>query len=99
MSCWEGRQYITVPTTETGFGREAGVAEIDELVLQLAEVQSHLAFQDDTVAALNEAIAAQQQDILLLKRQLELLKLRQDEQAAQVDSGAAPPVEEKPPHY
>ena len=73
------------------------MADIDELREQLAEVQSQLAFQEDTVAALNEVLAGQQQEILLLRRQLELLKQRQDEQAAQADPGA--PVDEKPPHY
>lgn len=71
---------------------------IDELVRQLAEVQSQLAFQEDTIGALNEALASQQREILVLRRQLELLKQRQDEQAAQY-SPAAAPADEKPPHY
>ncbi len=75
------------------------MADIESLLEQLAEVQSQLAFQEDTVASLNEALAEQQREILLLKRQLALLKQRQDEQAALFDSGAASPAEEKPPHY
>lgn len=71
---------------------------IDELVRQLAEVQSQLAFQEDTIGALNEALASQQREILVLRRQLELLKQRQDEQAAQY-SPAVAPADEKPPHY
>ena len=77
-------------------------AEIDELRQQLMEMQSQLAFQEDTVHSLNEALAGQQQEILLLRRQLELIKLRQDEQAAgsghQTDQPGTP-VDEKPPHY
>lgn len=76
--------------------------EIDELRQQLMEVQSQLAFQEDTVQSLNDALAQQQQEILLLRRQLELIKLRQDEQAAgtghQTDQPGRP-VDEKPPHY
>jgi len=76
--------------------------EIDELRQQLMEVQSQLAFQEDTVHSLNDALAQQQQEILLLRRQLELIKLRQDEQAAgaghQTDQPGRP-VDEKPPHY
>ncbi len=73
--------------------------EADELVRQLAEVQSQLAFQEDTLAALNEAVASQQQEILVLRGQLALLKQRQDEQAAQFDPSTAAPADEKPPHY
>ena len=76
--------------------------EFDELRQQLMEVQSQLAFQEDTVQTLNDALAQQQQEILLLRRQLELIKLRQDEQAAgaghQTDQTASP-IDEKPPHY
>ncbi len=72
---------------------------MDDLKSQLAEVQSQLAFQEDTLAGLNEALATQQQDILQLRRQLELLKQRQDEQAAQLATGSGVPPIEKPPHY
>ena len=68
----------------------------EELREQLIEVQSQLAHQDDTLAALNEALAAQQQEILVLRRQLELLKQRQDEQMLPADGPAG---NEKPPHY
>ena len=73
-------------------------AEIEDLKTALSEVQSQLAFQDETVAALNDALASQQQEILLLRRQLELLKQRLDEQARGEDS-SAPVADEKPPHY
>ena len=76
--------------------------EIDELRQQLMEVQSQLAFQEDTVQSLNDALALQQQEILTLRRQLELIKLRQDEQAAgagQHTDQPGGPVDEKPPHY
>jgi SlyX protein len=74
--------------------------DVDELRQQLVEVQSHIAFQDDTVQALNDALALEQQGILLLRRQQEMLKQRQDEQAAVADAGdAGGPADEKPPHY
>jgi SlyX protein len=74
--------------------------EIDELKQQLMEVQSQLAFQEDTVQGLNDALSVQQQEILLLRRQLELLKIRQDEQGAQDEPGATGSVmDERPPHY
>ena len=40
-----------------------------------------------------------QQEILLLRRQVELLKQRQDELAATRADAPAEPVSEKPPHY
>ena len=76
--------------------------DIDELRQQLMEMQSQLAFQDDTVQSLNNALAQQQQEILTLRRQLELIKLRQDEQAAGAGHQSeqpGSPVDEKPPHY
>ena len=71
-----------------------------DILAQLQDLQSQLAFQDDTIAALNEALAGQQRELLTLRRQVELLKLRQDEQAAALDErpgGDAPA--ERPPHY
>ncbi len=79
--------------------RERNAMDLDELVRQLTEVQSQLAFQEDTVAALNDALASQQREILVLRRQLALVTQRQDEQAAQFESLAPAPGHEKPPHY
>jgi SlyX protein len=74
--------------------------EIEQLRRDLMELQSQLAFQEDTVQSLNDAMAAQQQEILTLRRQLELLKQRQDEQAVRHETdGAVGPQDEKPPHY
>lgn len=70
-----------------------------ELQKQLEELQSQMAFQDDMLQALQSALAAQQQDLLTLRRQLTLLKQRQDEQAQQVEEGAPGPLNEAPPHY
>lgn len=73
---------------------------IAQLMPHLEELQSQLAFHEDTVASLNEAVVAQQQEIMTLTRQLTLLKQRQDEQAGHVEaSGGADVLDEKPPHY
>ncbi len=78
-------------------------AEMIELKHQLDELQTQVAFQDDAMRALDEAIATQQQEILLLRRQVELLKQRQDDMAAGQDGGegspGTDPATEKPPHY
>lgn len=63
---------------------------------ELEAMQTQLAFLEETVGALNEALAAQQQEILTLRRQLSLLKQRQEEMALH----AAPDTsDERPPHY
>lgn len=74
------------------------MADTEELARLLVDVQTQLAYQEDTITALNEALADQQQEILVLRRQLELLKQRQDEQTPQQDAGGSP-ADEKPPHY
>lgn len=76
------------------------VQDNEELRQQLEDLQTQLAFQEDTVQTLSAAMAVQQQEILVLRRQLELLKQRQDEHSARYapDEEAAPELE-KPPHY
>ena len=74
------------------------MADSEELRRHLDEVQTQLAYQEDTVQALNEAVALQQQEILLLQRQVQLLKQRQDETGVGPDAHSAA-ADEKPPHY
>lgn len=64
------------------------MADTGEINALLVEVQTQLAYQEDTLRALNEALAAQQQEILVLRRQLQLLKQRQDEQGQEAPQGA-----------
>lgn len=70
---------------------------IEGLQQQLVDVQTQLAYQEDTVRQLNQALSAQQQEILVLRRQMQLLKQRQDEQGHA--SGTTAALDEKPPHY
>jgi SlyX protein len=74
--------------------------EIDALKQQMLELQSQFAFQEDTLRSLDLALAAQQQEILVLRRQLELLRQRQQEHAAQSETAfPGQPADERPPHY
>ena len=73
------------------------MTNIDDVVQQLVDVQTRLAYHEDLVGELNNALASQQQEILVLRRQLQLLKQRQDDQAPG-PAGPAP-AEETPPHY
>jgi SlyX protein len=79
-------------------GENFGLVDNEELRAQLEEVQTQLAYQEDAVRELNDALSLQQQEILLLRRQIQLLKQRQDEQGTG-SHGAAAPADEKPPHY
>ncbi len=69
----------------------------ESLEQQVIDLQSQLAFQEDTIRDLDAALAEQQRDILLLRRQLQLLQQRQEEQTMQVTTENS--VQEKPPHY
>lgn len=75
-------------------------ADVNTLKEQMLDLQSQLAFQEDAVRSLDEALALQQQELLLLRRQLELLRQHQLEQPTQNEAGSnASPLDEKPPHY
>jgi SlyX protein len=75
------------------------VVEVDKLKEDVVDLQTQMAFQDDILRSLNEAIANHQQEILTLRRQLELLKERQEEQAPSTDEAPSGPADERPPHY
>ena len=63
---------------------------------RLDELEGRQAFQEDTIASLNEALVAQQQRIAYLEKMLELLIERYREVTP---DPAAPGEEPPPPHY
>ncbi|WOJ95656.1 SlyX family protein [Congregibacter brevis] len=71
----------------------------DQASAEIAQLQAELAFQNDSVQRLNDALATQQQDILMLQRQVALLgeQLRSLRETDNHNEGEA--VLEKPPHY
>ncbi len=68
---------------------------------ELVELQTQLAFQEDLVASLNEALSLQQQELSALREEFELLKqqYRQLREEMGSGSGVADNAMEKPPHY
>ena len=64
---------------------------------ELIEVQTQLAFQDQTIAELNEVLTSQQKQIDLLRREIQLLKEKLGMLDDRIETG--PPQDEKPPHY
>ena len=65
----------------------------------VAELEAQLAFIEDTVSALDSALAAQQQHIIKLEQELELLRARLIEQGTRLDEITPPETEAPPPHY
>jgi len=63
---------------------------------RIDELESRLAFQDDTIQALNDVLVAQQRVLERLQLQLAALAKRQDEASTQfgLSEDEAPP-----PHY
>ncbi|WP_062382757.1 SlyX family protein [Pseudomonas abietaniphila] len=66
---------------------------LDERVMEL---ESRLAFQDDTIQALNDVLIAQQRSLERMQLQMAALIKRQEEMGGQFEAfeGDAPP-----PHY
>jgi uncharacterized coiled-coil protein SlyX len=67
----------------------------------IANLEAEQAFQSETIRELHEALAAQQQDLTTIKRQLKLLaeQLRGLRESVAEGSGGAAPDNDKPPHY
>ena len=64
-----------------------------------AELETKLAFVEDTVRALDAALATQQQYMLQLHQELEALRIRLREQGARLDAMTPGEPEPPPPHY
>lgn len=71
----------------------------DPSTTDIADLQAELAFQSDSVRRLNDALATQQQDILMLQRQVELLGEQLRALRENDDRGEGAAMLEKPPHY
>lgn len=71
------------------------MSELHELI----ELQTRVAFQEDTLAQLNQVVAKQDQEIINLQHQLRLLAKRLDDALYMQEQGAEKLVDERPPHY
>ena len=72
------------------------MADEQELRSQLYDLQSQLAFQEDTIHTLNNIVTKQQQQIEHLNEMLTQLKAQVE---ATGDNRPGQLVNEKPPHY
>ena len=64
-----------------------------------AELETKLAFVEDTVRALDAALATQQQHMLQLQQELDALRIRLRDQAIRLDAITPGEQEPPPPHY
>ena len=64
-----------------------------------AELETKLAFVEDTVRALDAALATQQQHMLQLQQELDALRIRLREQGTRLDAMTPREPESPPPHY
>ena len=64
-----------------------------------AQLEAQLAFLEDAVQTLDQALSQQQREILKLERTVELLRERLGEQGTRLDAVADESPEPPPPHY
>lgn len=74
--------------------------DIVSLQLRVDELETRLAFQEDTLQALSEQLAHQQSVTEQQQQMMQTLyrQLRDVQDASSAD-GAAPSAQERPPHY
>ncbi|GAA6131829.1 SlyX family protein [Halopseudomonas sabulinigri] len=73
------------------------VQEIDTLLARLNELETRLAFQDDIIQSLNDALGQQQIALDRLQRSLQLVAKRQSDMASLMPGDSA--EDQPPPHY
>ena len=64
-----------------------------------AQLEAQLAFLEDAVQTLDQALSQQQREILKLERTVELLLERLGEQGTRLDAVADGSPDPPPPHY
>lgn len=69
----------------------------EQLVARMDELETRLAFQDDTIQALNDVVSRQQLELERLQRAVELLARRQADLAASMPGDTED--DQPPPHY
>jgi SlyX protein len=71
---------------------------VETIEQRLVELETKLAYQDDTVLALNDVVTRQQNQIDQLETTVKHLVARVQRLAAQAEA-SDPAVQEIPPHY
>lgn len=66
---------------------------------QLIDLQTRVAYQEDTLEQLNQVITQQDADIIQLKQQIRILAQRLEDSQRIQGQGGEQTQDEKPPHY
>lgn len=70
------------------------------IITQIADLESRVAFQDDTIETLNQLVTQQFHQIQQLEHKLKLLGERfQQLQERNDEPSSSNPADERPPHY
>lgn len=72
---------------------------INDIENELIELQTRIAYQEDTISQLNQVITKQDGDIIQLQQQMRLLAKRLEELSVTQNDGAQEITSERPPHY
>ncbi|CAB0151756.1 Protein SlyX [Pseudidiomarina piscicola] len=71
-----------------------------QLELRVANLESQLAFQDDTIETLNQLVTAQSEQLQLMSHKMKLLGQRLQQLQERTDDGdTSDPAADVPPHY
>ncbi len=65
----------------------------------LIDLQTRVAYQEDTINQLNEVVTRQDSQLLLLREQLRSLAQRLEDISRQPAAGPSAIADERPPHY
>lgn len=71
----------------------------EQLQQQIEELETRLAFQEDTLNALDKVIAEQDRLLSRQQMQLQLLAEKFKTMESRLDDPQAPMADERPPHY
>ena len=72
---------------------------MSDLHEDLIELQTRVAYQEDTINQLNQVVTQQDADIIQLQQQMRLLAKRLDELSFTQGDGSEEITNERPPHY
>ena len=72
---------------------------LQRLQREIEDLQSRLAFQEQTLTTLDEVISGQDQLLLKQQRQLHLLGEKLKMLEGRVEQDGAPTIDKPPPHY
>ncbi len=72
---------------------------MNDFAEDLIDLQTRIAYQEDTIQQLNQVITKQDADIIQLQQQMRLLAKRIDELSFSQGDGGDLVANERPPHY